>query len=406
MKKKYKEENKITIIGAGLTGLAFCNLLKDSNIKISIIDSQPKTFYKDVNNERYIVLSNTSKIILENIGLWSKIDQYCTKVKNIHISKQNIFGSTLVKSSDENLDSLGYQLPISNLIKILYENIEKNNNYKFIHEAKATSVNPGDIIKVKYLKNSKEEIIRSDCLIFATGATENLVSNIFSRGTKKDYQQNAVTCEIISDKYNSETAFERFTNEGVLGLIPRKNNFWTLIYSVNKDESKKIKNLEKKILKEYFQNLIGKKCGNIEAVNDIKIYPLQMKYHNDFTDNNICLLGDAAHTLHPIAAQSFNLSLRDCAYLAELIIQLESINKSNISLIFKEYHLKRKSEVKRLIRFTDFLASFIHGKGIIRNNIISASFIFMDMNKKIRVNVIRYLLGVNFSHSLISSLKD
>ena len=65
MKKKYKEENKITIIGAGLTGLAFCNLLKDSNIKISIIDSQPKTFYKDVNNERYIVLSNTSKIILE-----------------------------------------------------------------------------------------------------------------------------------------------------------------------------------------------------------------------------------------------------------------------------------------------------------------------------------------------------
>ena len=76
-------------------------------------------------------------------------------------------------------------------------------------------------------------------MIFATGATENLVSNIFSRGTKKDYQQNAVTCEIISDKYNSETAFERFTNEGVLGLIPRKNNFWTLIYSVNKDESKK-----------------------------------------------------------------------------------------------------------------------------------------------------------------------
>ena len=113
-----KKENQITIVGAGLTGLAFCNLLKDFNFKVTIIDSQPESFYKNTDNERYIVLSNTSKIILESIGLWSKVNKYCAKVKNIHISKQNIFGSTLVKSSDENLDSLGYQLPISNLIKI------------------------------------------------------------------------------------------------------------------------------------------------------------------------------------------------------------------------------------------------------------------------------------------------
>ena len=93
--------------------------------------------------------------------------------------------------------------------------------------------------------------------------------------------------------------------------------------------------------------------------------------------------------MHPIAAQSFNLSLRDCAYLAELLMQLEPVN-NNISFIFKEYYLKRKLELKRLVRFTDFLASFIHGKGIIRNNNISTSFIFMVMNKKLRVNIIRY----------------
>ena len=402
----HKKENQITIVGAGLTGLAFCNLLKDFNLKVTIIDTQPKSFYKNTDNERYIVLSNTSKIILESIGLWSKVNTYCTKVKNIHISKQNIFGSTLVKSSDENLDSLGYQLPISNLIKILYENIDKHENYEFIHESKAVSIDQGDIIKVKYLKNSQQKIIKSESLIFATGATENLVSDIFSNSVKKDYQQNAITCEIKSDEYNSETAFERFTNQGVLGLIPRKENFWTLIYSVSKEESEKIKNFDKNSIKEYFQNLIGKKCGNIKAVNNVNIYPLQMKYYENFINKNICLLGDAAHTLHPIAAQSFNLSLRDCAYLTNLITKLDSINKNNIALAFENYHLKRKSEVKRLVRFTDFLASFIHGEGFIRNHIISASFFFMDMNKTFRINIIRYLLGVNFSHSLISNLKD
>ena len=74
------------------------------------------------------------------------------------------------------------------------------------------------------MKNSQQKIIKSESLIFATGATENLVSDIFSNSVQKDYQQNAVTCKIESDEYNSETAFERFTNQGVLGLIPRKNS--------------------------------------------------------------------------------------------------------------------------------------------------------------------------------------
>ena len=86
------------MIGAGLTGLAFCNLLRDENIKVSLIDINSKNFYKTTDNmDRYIVLSNTSKIIFENIGIWGKIFKYCTKVKDIHISKKNIFGSTLVK---------------------------------------------------------------------------------------------------------------------------------------------------------------------------------------------------------------------------------------------------------------------------------------------------------------------
>ena len=116
-----KEIDDILLVGAGLTGLAFCNLLKDTKIKISIIDIHSKEFYNDVNIDRYIVLSNTSKIILQSMGLWDNIQQYCSKVKNIHISKKNIFGSAIVRSEDENLESLGYQIPVTNLINILYK---------------------------------------------------------------------------------------------------------------------------------------------------------------------------------------------------------------------------------------------------------------------------------------------
>tara|TARA_S200000501_G_scaffold372058_1_gene416357 strand:- start:4475 stop:5683 length:1209 start_codon:yes stop_codon:yes gene_type:complete len=400
-----KEKYNIVIIGAGLTGLAFCNLLKKSDIKIKLIDNNPESFYKNIMTDRYIVLSNTSRLILESIDLWEQVSKYCTKIKNIHISKKNIFGSTLVKSRDENLGSLGYQIPIQELIRIFYENIKGENNIEISHESDVTAIESGDNVKISFSHKSVMREITANSVIFSTGAADNLVDSIFTEKIQKDYQQNAFTCEIVSDKYNCETAFERFTNLGILGVIPRKEGNWTLIYSTNKEESEFIYNLDNKKVVNYFQKLLGEKCGKIREVNNINIYPLKMKYHKSFTKNNICLLGDAAHTLHPIAAQSFNLSLRDCAYLTT-IIKEGIINNRKFSKIFEEYHFKRIKEVERLVKFTDTLASFIHGDSTFKNNIISLSFLIMDTNKKLRVNIIRYLLGINFSQSLISNLKE
>ena len=400
-----KEKYNIVIIGAGLTGLAFCNLLKKSDIKIKLIDNNPESFYKNIITDRYIVLSNTSRLILESIDLWEQVSKYCTKIKNIHISKKNIFGSTLVKSRDENLGSLGYQIPIQELIRIFYENIKDENNIEISHESAVTAIESGDNVKISFSHKSVMREITANSVIFSTGAEDNLVDSIFTEKIQKDYQQNAFTCEIVSDKYNCETAFERFTNLGILGVIPRKEGNWTLIYSTNKEESEFIYNLDNKKVVNYFQKLLGEKCGKIREVNNINIYPLKMKYHKSFTKNNICLLGDAAHTLHPIAAQSFNLSLRDCAYLTT-IIKEGIINSRKFSKIFEEYHSKRIKEVERLVKFTDTLASFIHGDSTFKNNIISLSFLIMDTNKKLRVNIIRYLLGINFSQSLISNLKE
>jgi len=400
-----KEKYNIVIIGAGLTGLAFCNLLKKSDIKIKLIDNNPESFYKNIMTDRYIVLSNTSRLILESIDLWEQVSKYCTKIKNIHISKKNIFGSTLVKSRDENLGSLGYQIPIQELIRIFYENIKGENNIEISHESDVTAIESGDNVKISFSHKSVMREITANSVIFSTGAADNLVDSIFTEKIQKDYQQNAFTCEIVSDKYNCETAFERFTNLGILGVIPRKEGNWTLIYSTNKEESEFIYNLDNKKVVNYFQKLLGEKCGKIREVNNINIYPLKMKYHKSFTKNNICLLGDAAHTLHPIAAQSFNLSLRDCAYLTT-IVKEGIINNRKFSKIFEEYHFKRIKEVERLVKFTDTLASFIHGDSTFKNNIISLSFLIMDTNKKLRVNIIRYLLGINFSQSLISNLKE
>ena len=290
-------------------------------------------------------------------------------------------------------------------MQILYSNIKNENNINFIHDANVISVEKGKEININYQHKSIEKNLISNSLIFSSGSTDSLIKDLFLKKIKKDYKQNAVVCELLSNKYNSDTAYERFTNKGVLGVIPRKENVWTLIYSTDIKESEFIENLGSHEIKKYFQNLMGKKCGEILEINNIKIYPLKMQYYKNFTNNNICLLGDAAHTLHPIAAQSFNLSLRDCTYLTEMIKNIEKDNINNFSMIFDSYYQERIKEVNRLVKFTDFLASFIHGRGFIKNNLFSASLLLLDINKNLRINIIRYLLGVNFSQTLISNLK-
>ena len=400
-----KENYNITVIGAGLTGLAFCNLMKGSKINTKLIDSNSQSFYNNIKIDRYIVLSNTSKLILESLDLWKEISIHCSNIRNIHISKKNIFGSTLVKSKDEDLESLGYQVPIKKLIKILYNNIAKESNIEILHEAEVIEVDPGENVKISYTHKSKVQNTLASSVIFSTGATGSLVDSLFPEKVQKDYDQNALVCEIISDKFNCDTAFERFTDLGILGIIPRKENIWTLIYSTSHNESEHISNLDNSNVISYFQDLLGNKCGTLKEVNNINVYPLQMKYYKNFTRENICLLGDAAHTLHPIAAQSFNLSLRDCVSLTNLIKQ-EILEKDSFKRIFKNYLDERNKEFERIIKFTDTLASFIHGGSFIKNNILSLSFLAMDMNKNLRINIIRYLLGVNFSKSLLSTLKE
>ena len=400
-----KEINDISIVGAGLTGLAFCNLLKSKEISVSIIDVNSKKFYETTNNERYIVLSNTSQIILDSIGLWSEIKPHCINIKNIHVSKKNIFGSAIIKASDESLDYLGYQVSVKHLISILYKNIENQKNINFIYESKVTTIEQGEIIKINYTQASEIKNISSKSVIFSSGSTDYIINKIFKEKVEKDYKQNAVVCELTSSKYNSDTAYERFTGEGILGIIPRRENKWTLIYSTDKNESEKIKKLNKIEVREYFQSKIGKKCGTISNIDNVKMYPLKMRYYKKFIKDNICLLGDAAHTLHPIAAQSFNLSLRDSVHLTRIIEKIGIINADSYNKIFHTYLKEREQEIDRIIKFTDYMATLIHGNSFLKNKIIGASLLLIDINKNIRINIIRYLLGINFSDSLIATIK-
>ena len=338
--------------------------------------------------------------------MWKDLAKHCSKIENIHISKKNLFGNTIVKAEDENLDSLGYQIPLKTLLNSLYKGIKKSKNINFINEAKAVGLNQEGVASVNFIHKNIEKEIYSNSVIFSSGSLEKMFESYFEKKIEKNYEQNAVVCEILTDIYDSTTAFERFTNDGILGVIPRKNNSWTLIYSTNNQETSTIKSLDKQNLKSYFQKLLKSKCGNILQVKNLQFYPLKLQYYPSFSNKNICLIGDAAHTLHPIAGQSFNLTVRDCLEMSTLIEESLTNDDINFIEIFSKFEANKKKEVQRIVRFTDFLASFVHGKSIVKNKFITLSLLSIDMNRNLRTNIIRYLLGINFSDKLITKMES
>ena len=104
-------------------------------------------------------------------------------------------------------------------------------------------------------------------------------------------------------------------------------------------------------------------------MKNLQFYPLKLQYYPSFSNKNICLIGDAAHTLHPIAGQSFNLTVRDCLEMSTLIEESLTNDDINFIEIFSKFEANRKKEVQRIVRFTDFLASFVHGESKVKINL-------------------------------------
>ena len=391
---------KIAIIGAGLTGLAFVNFMKRSKAKFFLFESKKINPEKNQFYGRHIVLSNSSKEILIKIGLWEEIKKDITKIKNIHVSRMGAFGSTLVKSEDEEVDSLGYQIDLGVLYNIFFKNALTLENIEFIDNFRVEDVLPGT--KCKIVSKDFDDTIPNtfDSIVFSGGQLDSLYRKFFGEKVCKDYNQTAFVSEIFFDKKPSSTAYERFTDMGIIALLPRKES-WTLIYSINNSYLKNLQNNNKELVKDFIQKDIGYRCGKIKGISNEIFIPLSLEYYEQFSERNLCLLGDAAHKLHPIAGQSYNLTLRDILVLSELF---KKYDFNNFNLIFKKFLIERDKDIKSTIKFTDSMATQLSDLDFIRSKLVGLSLFLMDTNKKIKLNSIRYITGAKPLDSNLTNL--
>jgi 2-octaprenyl-6-methoxyphenol hydroxylase len=356
-----KKQVDILIIGGGLTGAVLMLALEDKGYSSLLIDTNSfrDKVYTDF-DARTLALSRASVRILQMLNIWPLLLQNATSIETIHISEQHHFGRTHLYSQPDK--PLGYVVEMQHINRALEPLLAKQ---QILAPARLCALNKNE--RLATISTPGGDILVQAGLIVAADGTESTVRFLSALPVKrKDYQQNAIVSNIGLARAHNNNAYERFTSSGPMALLPMTQNRASLVWALSPAEAKRLMALNESAFLNALQRAFGYQLGRFVQVGKRVIFPLQQVIMPQPTAWPLVFVGNAAHTLHPVAGQGFNLGLRDVATLAQCISQ-HGINET----MLHTYRLMRKHDEWAITHLTDgfieIFTSRLPGMALARN---------------------------------------
>lgn len=352
------------IVGGGIIGASLAIALKESHLRIAIIEAiSVKYNQKLSHDDRGIAISYGSQLIYESMGLWDKLKFKSTQINNIHVSNRGHLGATRLSALQEHVPSLGQVITARDIRQTLHEEIRTQDNVVIICPATVVNLEKFDDYIELQINNNQRYLTR---LLVAADGEKSSIRKLLKLGTfEYDYQQTAVISNIKTERAHQNWAYERFTDAGPIALLPMSKNRCNLIWTVKSNNAIDLLDLTEYELLRQLQHYFGYRLGKFLEASQRNSYPLHLIKSDQPIQHRIVLIGNAAHSLHPIAGQGLNLGLRDVAALANIVISKNNdCGDSHLLSIYKKWRLKDQDNV---IKATDTLAS------ISRNNNLTLS---------------------------------
>ena len=384
----------LIIVGGGAVGTSLaCALSKCKDIRLAVIETV-STKASAGHDERGLALSPASKNILDNLDIWQNLTADANPIKHIHVSDRSHFGFIRLNSESMRLKALGYVVPACVLGQALMQGMQAADNIDVLCPATVTDIilNEGTA-GVIVDQDGQDKILRSKLLIAVDGANSQIRNKLGITTKTRDYKQTAIVSSVVSERPRHNTAFERFTEDGPIALLPSRQHY-VLVFTVAAADTEKFMHLEEAEFLCHLLNRFGRRLGRFHQLGVRKSYPLQMVRAKQQIKSRVVILGNAAHTVHPHGAQGLNLSLRDTAVLAETLMKARAKNQDlGTPAILESYLRARCADQKRIIRFTNMLAdSFYNGQlsKILGRNL---AMLAIDLIPPVKHTLTRHLMG-------------
>ncbi|MDB5761555.1 MAG: UbiH/UbiF/VisC/COQ6 family ubiquinone biosynthesis hydroxylase [Herminiimonas sp.] len=357
----------IAICGAGPVGMALAALLVRHGTepnRIALIDG--KTIDQTAKDPRSIALSYGSRQILEEVGAWPAA---ANPIAQIHVSRRGHFGRTLIDCKDYALPALGYVTRYGALAAALAAASSQTGITQFRPAHLASASEQKDAVELR-LADGRQ--FTADIAVQAEGG---VFSGQTAKSLRRDYDQTAIVAQVVSTAPIAHRAFERFTDEGPLALLPQDDGY-ALVWCTRPITAEKLIMLPDAAFLDQLQQAFGSRLGRFISVTQRSAYLLGLNARPALSARTVAI-GNAAQTLHPVAGQGLNLGLRDAAVLARLLAQQASPG------MLERFARSRRSDRSLTIHLTDAMARVFAGapEGAVTQTLLGLSLGIVDAFK-------------------------
>lgn len=363
----------VLIIGGGMIGASMACALGSLNnspsenkssrnqaLRIAIIEAFPfRSNNQPSYDARSIALAYGSKRIFETLNVWDSIKTDANPIEHIHVSNKGQFGVTRINAADERLDALGYVVENRIIGNALLSRISQYDNIDLICPANLETLEINDeSASITISQNDKPQILKAKLIIGADGGNSKVRELLSIQSTNKDYQQTAIISNVTSGKPHKNIAYERFTQQGPIAILPMTENRCSLVLTVNSDQTESVLSMDDQTFLAYLEERFGYRTGGFTKTSKRFSYPLSLMKIKEHYKSRAVIIGNAAHTLHPIAGQGFNLGLRDVSSLAEVIANaLKNGQDIGDASVLNKYQQQREKDQHKVALITDSLAN-------------------------------------------------
>lgn len=396
----------IAIIGGGMVGASLALLVakQKPNWQIALLEAQPfaevdQAHYQPSFDARSTAIAQGSVEILRELGVWENLAKHATPISQVHVSDAGHFMGGLIDADTYELDAVGYVIPNAWIGRALLAQLHTKKNIHLFAPVRVEKLIPQQLGAQLLVKSGEDSLeLQTKLAVVADGGDSPLRKSLGIDSNIKDYNQTAIIANIAYSEAHKGVAYERFTSLGPLALLPLGESASAkesaLVLTLPRDQAADVFELSDENFLQHLQTRFGHRLGKFTRVSQRHAYELKLVTASEQIRSHIVLVGNAAHFLHPVAGQGFNLSLRDCVCLVDALIQGDAADKQLGELSVLQDYLNRQALDQTLtIEFSDKLVRLFSSASLPLIALRHLGFIGLDLIPAVKTRFASQTMG-------------